>query len=70
MIEEWTATYELLQKVKRYLDQLYKPSGYNLGWNCRATYSSCTFSRIAKMSRFNLSLLRPFLSLLILIYFI
>lgn len=32
--EEWNATYELLQKVKQYLDELYEPSGYNLGWNC------------------------------------
>jgi len=33
-IEEWNATYELLQEVKQYLDEVYEPSGYNLGWNC------------------------------------
>ena len=32
--EEWHATYELLQEVKQYLDEHYRPSGYNLGWNC------------------------------------
>lgn len=32
--EEWSATYELLHEVKRYIDQRYKPDGYNVGWNC------------------------------------
>lgn len=32
--DEWAATYELLQEVKLYLDQNYKPDGYNVGWNC------------------------------------
>ncbi|WP_138419675.1 HIT family protein [Aquibacillus sediminis] len=32
--EEWNATYSLLQDVKKYLDETYKPQGYNLGWNC------------------------------------
>lgn len=32
--DEWHATYLLLQKVKRYLDEAYQPQGYNLGWNC------------------------------------
>lgn len=32
--EEWDATYSLLQDVKKYLDEKYKPQGYNLGWNC------------------------------------
>lgn len=32
--EEWNATYHLLQEVKAYLDQTYKPDGYNVGWNC------------------------------------
>lgn len=31
--EEWAATYELLQEVKKYLDDKYKPQGYNVGWN-------------------------------------
>ena len=31
--EEWDATFELLQEVKRYLDIKYKPEGYNIGWN-------------------------------------
>ncbi|WP_085521841.1 HIT family protein [Tuberibacillus sp. Marseille-P3662] len=33
-IEEWHATHELLQEVKKFLDHNYKPKGYNLGWNC------------------------------------
>lgn len=33
-IEEWNATYELLQEVKCYLDKKHQPAGYNLGWNC------------------------------------
>jgi histidine triad (HIT) family protein len=33
-LEEWSATYTLLKEVKRYLDEKYKPQGYNLGWNC------------------------------------
>lgn len=31
--EEWNATYDLLQKVKQYLDKSYQPNGYNVGWN-------------------------------------
>lgn len=32
--EEWSATYRLLKDVKNYLDEKYKPDGYNVGWNC------------------------------------
>ncbi|GGN67316.1 HIT family protein [Oceanobacillus indicireducens] len=32
--DEWEATYRLLQRVKKYLDEEHKPQGYNLGWNC------------------------------------
>jgi len=31
--EEWNATYELMQKVKSYADEMYAPDGYTLGWN-------------------------------------
>lgn len=31
--EEWNATFELLQKVKCYIDEKFKPDGYNIGWN-------------------------------------
>jgi len=31
--EEWNATFQLLQEVKVYLDNKYKPEGYNIGWN-------------------------------------
>ena len=34
--EEWDATKQLLDKVKSYLDDKYKPDGYNVGWNCGA----------------------------------
>lgn len=32
--EEWSATYQLLHEVKRYIDRRYRPDGYNVGWNC------------------------------------
>jgi len=32
--DEWEATKELIDKVKRYLDSKYNPDGYNVGWNC------------------------------------
>ena len=32
--EEWMATFELIQRVKEYLDKQHHPDGYNLGWNC------------------------------------
>lgn len=35
-LEEWEATYSLLQEVKQFLDTRYQPDGYNLGWNCGA----------------------------------
>ena len=31
--EEWKDTKELLSKVKKYIDETYKPDGYNVGWN-------------------------------------
>ncbi|WP_027963684.1 HIT family protein [Halalkalibacillus halophilus] len=31
--EEWIATYDLLQEVKKHLDQKHQPDGYNIGWN-------------------------------------
>jgi diadenosine tetraphosphate (Ap4A) HIT family hydrolase len=30
---EWTATYQLLQEAKAWIDQTYRPDGYNVGWN-------------------------------------
>lgn len=33
-LEEWNATFTLLQDVKAYIDKNYNPDGYNLGWNC------------------------------------
>ncbi|MCL2603548.1 MAG: HIT domain-containing protein, partial [Defluviitaleaceae bacterium] len=32
--EEWEATKQLIDRVKCYLDEKYKPDGYNVGWNC------------------------------------
>lgn len=31
--DEWDSTFELLHKVKVYLDKKYNPQGYNIGWN-------------------------------------
>ncbi len=33
--EAWTATYDLLQQVKTYLDGSLQPDGCNVGWNVR-----------------------------------
>ncbi len=33
--DEWTATFELLQRVKAYLDESLCPAGYSVGWNVR-----------------------------------
>lgn len=30
---EWKETYELLQRVKDYIDERFQPEGYNVGWN-------------------------------------
>jgi len=35
-VEEWQATYQLLQEAKKLLDENYHPNGYNIGWNCEA----------------------------------
>ncbi len=32
--EEWTASFELLGRVKAVLDRELAPDGYNVGWNC------------------------------------
>ena len=34
--QEWQATYNLLQEIRKMLDTKYQPDGYNLGWNCEA----------------------------------
>ena len=34
--EEWEATKDLVDRVKKYLDAKYNPDGYNVGWNCGA----------------------------------
>ncbi|WP_026691065.1 HIT family protein [Alteribacter aurantiacus] len=32
--KEWSATFSLLKQAKAYIDERYKPNGYNVGWNC------------------------------------
>ncbi|MEK4520946.1 MULTISPECIES: HIT family protein [unclassified Psychrobacillus] len=34
--QEWTATKYLLKEAKDYIDKLYNPDGYNIGWNCNS----------------------------------
>ena len=34
---EIVATFQLLGVVKRWMDETFQPSGYNIGWNCEAT---------------------------------
>ncbi|MFB5663443.1 HIT family protein [Alteribacillus sp. HJP-4] len=41
--EEWEATYSLLHKVKEYLDEMFSPDGYNIGWNCGETGGQTIF---------------------------
>jgi histidine triad (HIT) family protein len=31
--EEWADTFDLLKKVKEYLDEKHQPDGYNVAWN-------------------------------------
>ena len=31
---EWEATKDLIDRVKQYSDNKYKPDGYSVGWNC------------------------------------
>jgi len=35
-VEEWLATKDLMDRIKSYIDEKYKPDGYNLGWNVGA----------------------------------
>ena len=35
-VEEWLATKNLMDRIKSYIDEKYKPDGYNLGWNVGA----------------------------------
>ena len=34
--EEIDATFALLRRVKAWMDERYRPDGYNVGWNCGA----------------------------------
>ena len=34
--KEWADSKELMTKVKNYIDETYKPDGYNIGWNVGA----------------------------------
>jgi diadenosine tetraphosphate (Ap4A) HIT family hydrolase len=31
--QEWADTFDLLKKVKAYLDEIHQPQGYNIAWN-------------------------------------
>lgn len=35
--DEWTASWQLLQQVKEWLDEKLRPDGYNIGWNAGST---------------------------------
>jgi histidine triad (HIT) family protein len=35
-LDEVSAAFQLLPKVKRWMDATYQPQGYNVGWNCGA----------------------------------
>lgn len=31
--KEWSDTQDLMRKLKKYIDEKYRPDGYNIGWN-------------------------------------
>jgi diadenosine tetraphosphate (Ap4A) HIT family hydrolase len=33
-VEEWQATFDLLQRSREWIDEKYAPDGYSVGWNC------------------------------------
>lgn len=41
--EEIVATFRLLAEVRRWLDEAFRPAGYNLGWNCGAVAGQQVF---------------------------
>lgn len=43
--EEWAATFELLQRAKRWIDERYAPDGYNVGWN-NGRFAGQTISQV------------------------
>lgn len=40
---EWTATYDLMQRVKAVLDEAMRPHGYTVGWNNGAVAGQTVF---------------------------
>ena len=36
-MKEWTELHEIINKMKNIVDEIEKPSGYNLGWNVHET---------------------------------
>ncbi|WP_096153280.1 MULTISPECIES: HIT family protein [Bacillus] len=52
--EEWSDTYELLQKAKQYVDEKYSPDGFTLGWNVGdASNQSIPHSHLHVIPRYN-----------------
>lgn len=41
--DELLATFTLLAEVKRWMDDEFRPAGYNLGWNCGLTGGQTLF---------------------------
>jgi len=41
--EEWEATYDLLHAAKNLIDDVFKPDGYNVGWNCGSVGGQTVF---------------------------
>lgn len=41
--EEWDATYSLLHEAKVLIDDVFKPDGYNIGWNCGSVGGQTVF---------------------------
>ena len=52
--EEWDDTHKMLGEIKAYLDEKYKPDGYNLGWNVgKAGGQNVSHAHLHIIPRFN-----------------
>ena len=52
--QEWLDTKKMIDTVKQYIDEKYKPDGYNLGWNVgRAAGQEVAHAHLHIIPRFN-----------------
>ena len=52
--QEWIDTKKMIDTIKKYLDEKYKPDGYNLGWNVgRTAGQTVVYAHLHIIPRFN-----------------